>query len=80
MQLRGWDYTGRNIGYELHAQYKKMVEALSSPQFVNHRTWGTAIQDDLAKKIGCASSGAIRTIKKMYEMKMIWLKSCQNFN
>jgi len=68
MQLRGWDYTGRNVGHDLHIQYRKMVEALSSPQFVNHRTWGTSIQDDLAKRIGCASSGAIRTIKKMCEM------------
>ena len=68
MQLRGWDYTGRNIGYDLHIQYKKMVEALSSPQFVNHRTWSVSLQNDLASQIGCSSSGAVRTIKKMYEM------------
>ena len=68
MQLRGWDYTGRNIGHDLHVQYRKFVDALSSPQFVNHRSWGTSIQEDLAKRIGCSSSGAIRTIKKMFEM------------
>lgn len=67
MELRGWDYTGRNIGPELHRQFRVMIECLSDPSFVNHRTWGNSIQDDLAEKIGVASSGVIRTIKKMFE-------------
>jgi len=68
MELRGWDYTGRNVGYDLHIQFKRMIDALLTPSFVNHRTWGTSIQDDVAKAIGVSSSGAVRTIKKMCVM------------
>lgn len=68
MKLRGWDYTGRNVGYDLHIQFKKMIDALLNPAFVNHRTWGASIQDDVAKAIGVSSSGAVRTIKKMCVM------------
>ena len=68
MNLRGWDYTGRNVGKELHTQFRKMVEALSSKTFVNHRIWGTNLQEDVAKAIGVSSSGAVRTIKTMCVM------------
>lgn len=68
LQLRGWDYTGRNIGPELHTQYYCFVRTLSDNAFVNHRSWGTDVQEDVAKVLGVSSSGAIRTIKKMFEM------------
>lgn len=29
MDLRGWDYTGRNIGPELHNQFRIMAECLA---------------------------------------------------
>ena len=67
-QLRGWDYTGRNVGHELHDQFRRMIDLLMTPAFVNHRSWGTDVQEDIAKGLGVSSSGAIRTIKKMYEM------------
>ena len=67
MNLRGWDYTGRNIGPELHRQFRIMIDCLSDTNFVKHRAWGNPIQDDLAAKMGVSSSGAIRTIKKLYE-------------
>lgn len=65
MDLRGWDYTGRNIGPEFHNQYRIMVECLADPAFVNHSTWGNPIQDKLALKMKMASSGAVRTVKKL---------------
>lgn len=67
MDLRGWDYTGRNIGPELHRQFRIMIDCLADNSFVNHRTWGNSIQDDLAERIGVASSGVIRTIKRIFE-------------
>ena len=65
MKLRGWDYTGRNIGPELHKQFKIMVDCLSDASFVLEQTWGNPLQEKLAKKIGVSSSGAVRTVKKM---------------
>ena len=68
MELRGLDYTGRNVGRDLHVQFKKMVDSLSDDSFIRQRTWGTDIQEDLANRIGADSSGAIRTIKTMLVM------------
>lgn len=65
MDLRGWDYTGRNIGPELHRQYRIMVECLMNDSFVNHATWGNPIQEKLAEKMGMSSSGAVRTVKRL---------------
>lgn len=65
MDLRGWDYTGRNIAPELHRQYRKMCQLLAFDTFVNHQKWGNPLQEQLAKQIG-TSSGVIRTIKKMF--------------
>lgn len=65
MNLRGWDYTGRNIGPDLHRQFRIMVDCLSDRTFVNHSTWGNPIQDKLAEKMKMSSSGAVRTVKKM---------------
>lgn len=65
MELKGWDYTGRNIGPEFHRQFRTMVEALSDPGFVGARTWGNSLQDSLADRMDTASSGAVRTVKKM---------------
>lgn len=65
MDLRGWDYTGRNIGPELHNQFRIMAECLANPAFVNHSTWGNPIQDKLAEKMKVSSSGAVRTVKKL---------------
>ena len=67
MNLRGWDYTGRNVSKDLHSQFRRMVDCLSDKSFVKHRTWGNPIQDDLAASLGVSSSGAIRTIKKIFE-------------
>ena len=67
MELRGWDYTGRNIGPEFHRQFRIMVEALSDPDFVGARTWGHDLQDSLAERMGMSSSGAVRTVKKICE-------------
>lgn len=66
MNLRGWDYTGRNIGPELHRQYRIMMECLSDSDFTNHSTWGNPIQDLLAQKMGMTSPGAVRTVKKIF--------------
>ena len=67
MDLKGWDYTGRNIGPDLHKQFRLMINCLSSPQFTNHQTWGNPIQDELAKQMGMSSAGAVRTVKKISE-------------
>lgn len=67
MELRGWDYTGRNIGPEFHKQFRIMVEALSDPGFVGARTWGNSLQDSLATRMNMASSGAVRTVKRICE-------------
>lgn len=65
MDLKGWDYTGRNIGPELHKQFKIMVDCLSDSSFVHGLPWGTDLQEKLAKRMGMSSSGAVRTVKKM---------------
>lgn len=65
MQLRGWDYTGRNIGPELHRQFRIMIENLSDPSFTNHSSWGNPIQDKLASSMKIGSSGAVRTVKRV---------------
>jgi len=67
MELRGWDYTGRNIGPELHKQYCTMIDCLSDSSFINHRNWSNAIQEDLATRLCVSSSGVVRTIKKIFE-------------
>ena len=51
MELRGLDYTGRNIGPEFHKQFRIMVEALSDPGFVGARTWGNSLQDSLTTRM-----------------------------
>ena len=66
MNLRGWDYTGRNIAPELHHQFRMMCQLLAYDSFVNHQTWGNPLQEQLAKQMGASSAGAIRTIKKMF--------------
>jgi len=66
MNLRGWDYTGRNIAPELHHQFRMMCQLLAYDSFVNHQTWGNPLQEQLAKQMGVSSAGAIRTIKKMF--------------
>ena len=66
MDLRGWEYTGRNIAPELHHQYRMMCKLLSCSTFVSHQTWGNPLQEQLAMQMGASSSGAIRTIKKMF--------------
>ena len=65
MELRGWDYTGRNIGPDLHRQFRTMIDCLSDSSFTNHSTWGNDIQDRLAERMQMASSGAVRTVKKV---------------
>lgn len=65
MKLRGWDYTGRNIGPDLHRQFSIMIDCLSNPAFTNHSTWGTPIQDRLAAYMKMSSSGAVRTVKRV---------------
>ena len=67
VDLRGWKYTGRNIGEELHRHFRIMIDCLSQPSFVKNHAWGSAIQDDLAKKMKMSSSGAVRTVKKICE-------------
>ena len=66
MNLRGWNYTGRNISRELHQQYQMMCRLLSDASFVNHQTWGTPLQEQLAKQMDVPSAGAVRTIKKVF--------------
>lgn len=65
MDLRGWDYTGRNIGPDLHRQFRIMIECLSDKSFTNHASWGNLIQDQLAAKMNVSSSGAVRTVKRV---------------
>lgn len=65
MNLRGWDYTGRNIGSELHKQFRIMIDCLSDPAFTNHSAWGGDIQERLAQQMQMTSSGAVRTVKKV---------------
>ena len=67
MDLIGWDYTGRNIGIDFHRQMRLMMYYLMLPSFTNHRAWGNPIQDDLAPKMGVASSGVVRTVKRICE-------------
>ncbi len=65
MKLIGWDYTGRNISYELHLQIYKLVNTLSDKDFVGNLTWGTELQTKLLKPVGITSSGILRTVKKI---------------
>ena len=69
MDLRGWDYTGRNLGADFHRQMRLMMYYLMMPSFTNHQTWGNPIQDALAPKMGVSSSGVVRTVKR----------TCENF-
>ena len=34
MELKGWDYTGRNIGPEFHRQFRMIIYYLMLPDFV----------------------------------------------
>ena len=65
MELRGWDYTGRNIGPDLHRQFRIMIDCLSDPVFTNHSPWGNPLQDRLATYMKLSSSGAVRTVKRV---------------
>ncbi len=65
MELRGWDYTGRNIGPDLHRQFMVMIDCLSDPSFTNHSTWSNPLQDRLASYMNMSSSGAVRTVKRV---------------
>lgn len=65
MDLRGWDYTGRNIGPDFHRQICMMFNCLSDSAFVKNRTWGGEIQEALKTEVHVASSGVIRTLKKL---------------
>ena len=67
MQLRGGEYTGRNISAEWHEQFKIMTDCLTDTEFVCEAGWGNSIQDKLADKISASSSGIVRTLKKMCE-------------
>ena len=33
MDLRGWDYTGRNIGPDLHRQFRIMIIRLGETEY-----------------------------------------------
>ena len=50
MDLRGWDYTGRNIGPDLHRQFRIMIDCLSDSSFTDHSSWGNGIQDRYEQK------------------------------
>lgn len=65
MDLRGWDYTGRNIGPEFHKQFRLMIYCLSMKDFVNNRKWNNELQTALAPRMGVGSPGAVRTVKKI---------------
>ena len=65
MDLRGWDYTGRNIGPDLHRQFRIMIDCLSDSSFTDHSSWGNGIQDRLAEQMQISSSGAVRTVKRV---------------
>ena len=65
MDLRGWDYTGRNIGPDLHRQFRIMIDCLSDASFTDHSSWGNGIQDRLAEQMQISSSGAVRTVKRV---------------
>ena len=65
MNLRGWDYTGRNVGPEFHKQYKLLVDCLLDNTLVDNLTWSSLLQKRIAPLIGASSPGAVRTIKKM---------------
>lgn len=67
MDLRGWDYTGRNIGPEFHRQFRLMIYYLQISEFVKHRKWGNTLQEELVPKMGMSSAGAVRTVKKVSE-------------
>ncbi len=68
MELRGWNYTGRNLSSDFHNQFRLMVDYLSDPNLVAGRSWCGELQDDVAKAIGTKSSGVVRTIKTMCEL------------
>ncbi len=65
MELRGWDYTGRNIGPDLHRQFMIMIECLSDSNFTNHSAWNNSIQERLAPYMEMSSAGAVRTVKRV---------------
>ena len=67
MELKGWDYTGRNIGPEFHRQFRMIIYYLMLPDFVRERKWGNVLQEELATKIGMSSAGVVRTVKKVSE-------------
>lgn len=66
MRLAGWDYVGRNIDDSLHFQFRVIIDCLSDSNFVNGRSWGKEIQEELAARLG-TSPGQIRTIKRVCE-------------
>lgn len=66
MDLRGWEYTGRNIGPDLHKQFLIMIDCLSDSSFTNHSSWGNDIQVRLAERMQMSSSGAVRTAKRIF--------------
>lgn len=63
MELRGWGYTGRNIGPDLHRQFRIIIDCLSDPAFINHSSWGS-LQDRIAAHMN-VSSGTVRTVKSV---------------
>ena len=62
MELRGWRYTGRNLGPDFHRQIRIILDRLEDPAFLGNDTWGHPLQERLAKEIGAGSSGVIRTL------------------
>ncbi|NTZ20986.1 hypothetical protein EXW96_26735 [Paenibacillus sp. JMULE4] len=70
MDLKGWDYQGRNIDTKLLNQFKGLADFISNEKLVNNRTWGKELQNDIADAIGISGenrSGAVRTIKSVLE-------------
>lgn len=65
MDLRGWDYTGRNISYDLHLQIFNIVNSLSDKDFVGVLSWGKELQTKLLAPVGISSTGVLRTVKKI---------------
>ena len=65
MELRGWEYTGRNIGFDFHRQFLTMINCLSNQDFTNHSSWNNEIQKKLAESMNLNSSGSVRTVKRM---------------
>src|SRR5690606_17148692 len=66
LELKGWEYIGRNLGGELHNQFLKITGLLRDPVFLKGRTWGGQIQQEIGDYIGI-SPGQVRTIKRMLE-------------